>query len=132
MLCGNGPATNHFVLSEVRVNPASEDLVLYKWDGVSLTVKNVDYFVWGASMLVRSDKTGCAGYLADTPAASQQSMSAATTVSTDHQRAGFGERGEPTAGGNGLTGHNETAENLAVNWIVDVPGPRKKTDGGYP
>ena len=104
----------------VKLDNVAETLVMFYWDGASTEVKDVEYLIWGTDSTTATaymlDKTGMAGYLADTPVTSQSYM----TTHLD----GFKlirnslEGTEATSGGNGLTGHDETSENLADTWSV--------------
>ena len=107
----------------VKLDNVAETLVLFSWDGTSTTVKDVEYLIWGtdnaSAGVYMLDKSGVAGYLADTPVTSQSYM----TTHTD----GFKlirnslEGTETSSGGNGITGHDETSENLAHTWsVVDL------------
>ncbi len=107
----------------VKLDNVAETLVLFSWDGTSTTVKDVEYLIWGtdnaSAGVYMLDKSGVAGYLADTPVTSQSYM----TTHTD----GFKlirnslEGTETSSGGNGITGHDETSENLADTWsVVDL------------
>lgn len=94
---------------------SAETLVLFYWDGSSATVKDVDYLLWG-SRLCAVDKSGVSGYNPDTPVSSQQFMP--IHASGERLQRISDEGGEITAGGNGLTGHDETSENLNQTWQV--------------
>jgi hypothetical protein len=39
---------------------------------------------------------------------------------------------ERKTGGNGLTGHDETSEDLDVSWALQAPTPRAQTNGAVP
>jgi hypothetical protein len=113
---GLGGGTNVPALSEV-----AESLILYTWDGASDLVQDLDYLTWGTNTSVRIDKTGVtigAGtYLADTPIASQVPVAAAAHNDGDSfMRVSADEGTETLTGGNGLTGHDETSENLNATW----------------
>jgi hypothetical protein len=101
---------------------SNETLVLFYWDGSSATVKDVDYVIWG-SKLCALDKSGVSGYSADTPVASQ--VYAPTHQDGQKLQRISGEGAEPSSGGNGLTGHNETGENLNATWQVVSVGHTK-------
>lgn len=98
-----------------KVDNIAESLILFYWDGSSATVKDVDYLVWGDTTYA-IDKSGVSGYQNDTPAASQSLM----PVHVDGQKLiRVSDEGTETAsGGNGITGHDETSENLATTWMV--------------
>ena len=111
-----------------------DSIVLYTWDGHSDLVQDIDYLFYGTDTRVRVDKTGVSidgidvdeapsTYLADTPIASQhRALAAAPTFGHSLQRLTFAETGETTTGGNGITGHDETSEDLAASW-QDSPVP---------
>lgn len=100
----------------------SDDLVLFTWDGNAATVKDVDYIVWGSSETYRTNKSQVAGYLSDTPVG-QQSPLAGSPGTDSYQRLCLNERSEKKTGGNGITGHDETSEDLEWSWTVAVPTP---------
>ncbi len=96
----------------------AEMLMLFHWDGSSSTVEDVDYLLWGDNSHA-IDKSAVSGYASDTPAASQAYLTphdegfAFTRVSST-------ESGETASGGNGITGHDETSENLNTSWVTDI------------
>lgn len=101
---------------------SQETLVLFAWDGSSETVQDVDYLLWGG-LQYAIDKTGVTGYLPDTPV-DQQAFMPAHGVDQKLQRTG-GEGNEVQSGGNGITGHDETSENLNETWqIVSIGNTR--------
>ena len=101
---------------------AAETLVLFYWDGSSATVKDVDYILWG-SLICAVDKSGIAGYQSDTPV-EQQTFTSTHQDGQKLQRISD-EGSEPSSGGNGITGHNETGENLDDTWQVVAVGNTK-------
>ena len=115
-----------------NLSDASESLVLYTWNGTSDLVQDLDFAFWGASTSVLFDKTGVTvgtgTYQADTAVASQQAISAATlTLGQSYMRDDAGEGTEKTSGGNGLTGHDETSENLGTTWgVAPVQAPARQ------
>ena len=116
-----GGGSNVPALSDV-----SESIVLYQWDGVSPLVQDIDYVAWGTNTSSRVDKTGITvggqAYQPDTAVASQV-MVAAAGPAFGHvfKRVSADEGTETLVGGNGVTGHNETSENLSTTW-ADVTG----------
>ena len=99
-----------------KLDNVAETLILFKWDGSSATVQDVDYVLWGSNAYA-IDKNGVAGYAADTPVGSQDYM----PIHLDEQkliRVSETEGTETTSGGNGITGHDETSENLSTTWSV--------------
>lgn len=108
----------------------AESLVLYRWDGASDLVQDVDFVRWGAltTTNILFDKTGVtvggSTYLADTPPASQQTISTTTLAfGNAYTRLSADEGTEATSGGNGLTGHNETSENFPATWQTVAQNP---------
>jgi hypothetical protein len=105
-----------------------ESLVLYRWNGSSELVQDADYIRWGSGTTVCIDKTGIGVgsslYLADTPVASQVAVSvSALTPPNAYSRLSADEGTEVLASGNGVTGHNETSENLSATWRTAVQAP---------
>jgi len=111
-----------------------EVVILYTWDGVSDLVQDIDYGLWGdAAEAV--DKTGvsvdgpdadavASTYLADTAIAIQDVVSGGSHASGDSfQRVDFTEGVETQSGGNGLTGSDETSEDLSVTWELAEATP---------
>ena len=94
----------------------AEILILFEWDGSASTVQDIDYFLWGDNSHA-IDKTGLSGYSADTPVAQQVFLPAHGDDST-YVRVDLNESGETTSGGNGITGHDETSEDLAAAWGI--------------
>lgn len=91
-----------------------EMLVLFVWTGVAGDlVEDVDYLTWGTTFddASRVDKTAIAGYAADTARAAQTGA-IAPVLNESIGRCGAIETGEPSASGNGLSGHDETGERL--------------------
>jgi hypothetical protein len=127
------------------LSSTSESVVLFRWDGQSDLVEDLDYALWGSSLLVRVTKTGVridgpdadadsTGYLADTDLGTQRTIS--TTTPNVHafgnslQRHSADEGTEVATGGNGQPGldgqpgHDETSEQLNSTWsatMVDTP-----------
>ena len=103
----------------------AETLVLFYWDGSSPTVKDVDYLIWG-NLSHAVVKTDVAGYAPDTPVSWQKF---ATVHGVDQKMIHSDEGSEPTSGGNGITGHDETGEPLDITWEVVDKGESKPTVG---
>jgi MYXO-CTERM domain-containing protein len=116
-----------------------EDIVLFRWDGVSDLVQDVDHVCWittGALI----DKSGVTidGPDADT-AASAYLVDAGTAFAAPDspggstiQRVHALETGEITGGGNGITGHDESSEDWSSSFVVANPTPGRfliTTDG---
>jgi hypothetical protein len=115
--------------------PNGEELVLFQWDGVAPVVEDVDYLIWGSRLDQRTDKTAVTGYQADTPIASQQPLAGATSnpaTGQSFQRICMNEGTETKSGGNGITAHNETGENLSTTWVVAPITLKAGTVGAIP
>jgi len=111
------------VSPNVKLENTAESLILFTWDGVAATVKDVEILVWGTDQTTAAayaiDKTGVAGYLPDTPIDQQSFM---PTHADGYKLIRNGDEGtETTTVGNGITGHDETSEDLADTWsVVDL------------
>ncbi|MEM9553937.1 MAG: lamin tail domain-containing protein [Acidobacteriota bacterium] len=106
---------------------SGEVVILYTWDGQSDLVQDLDYLLWG-DRAEAVDKTGVAidgpdgdmatsTYLADTATGSQDVVSSGAHSGGDaYVRTDFTEGNETLTGGNGLTGHDETSEDVSATW----------------
>ena len=99
------------------LNNDTEMLMLFKWDGSNDIVQDVDYFIWGNTN-EGIDKTGVSSYFDDTPLNSQDYYYSHSQDSTYVRSSLNSEGTEVSSGGNGITGHNETSENLSDTWSV--------------
>lgn len=133
--------------SSPTISNDGEMIMLFYWDGSSDLVKDVDYVIWGDKAEF-VDKTGVSidgpdpgskpsTYSADTDSASQAIVDPDGGGGYPHgsgktaQRAGTTEASETLIGGNGITGHDETSEDMSVSggsWTVDTTA----TPGGPP
>ena len=105
-----------------------EMVVLFRWDGKSSTVEDIDYLTWGTAFedATRADKTTVPGYAPDTPRAQQKPASAAPQ-GMSIERCNADEPGEKTSGGNGITGHDETSEDFGAAFAKpSTPSPGLK------
>ncbi|MCF7808121.1 MAG: lamin tail domain-containing protein [Candidatus Marinimicrobia bacterium] len=107
----------------VKLENTAEGLILFYWDGSAATVQDVEYLIWGTDSSTASaymiDKSGVSGYLADTPVSSQSYMP--THFDGAKLIRNSDEGVETTSGGNGITGHDETSEDLSATWsVVDL------------
>jgi uncharacterized protein len=126
---------NGFIGSAPGLTNGAEVVMLFHWTGGSDLVQDVDYALWGDDATRRVEKTGISldgpdsdtspsPYSTDTAAASQISIAASTHPSgSSWQRVDFDEGSEVLTGGNGITGHNETSENLDVTWAAATCSP---------
>jgi Cu/Zn superoxide dismutase len=117
------------VRANAGLTNAGETIVFFTWDGASDLVQDVDYVVWG-NKTAAVDKSGleidgpdadtsASTYRNDTPVANQTVVNADNDGDSEPHNLGESaqrvrlEAGETLTGGNGLTGHNETSENLS-------------------
>jgi hypothetical protein len=114
-----------------------EMIMLYYWDGMSDLVGDVDYVLYNSASPTPNDEavdksgvtidgpdpdTTGSTYLNDTPLANQLSaLSPTSGFST--QRFDYTEGAQVMSGGNGVTGSDETSEDMNNTWVVDVPTP---------
>ena len=139
------------VTSNAGITNGSESIVLFRWDGASDLVQDVDYVVWGSGTITAAvNKTGLkidgpdadsdsSTYKNDTPPANQTVVNADNDGGSQPHTTGSSaarnapEAGETLSGGNGITGHDETSENFSFaggSWTVnDVPTPGSVPDG---
>jgi hypothetical protein len=120
--------TNGAIGANVGFSNDREMLVIFKWDGAAATVKDVDYVTWGGQFdsETRIDKTGVAGYVADTKA-DAQSPAPAPGNFLSIERCSKSEQGEKKTGGNGIDGHDETSEPFGSNFVIQLtPTPGVK------
>jgi hypothetical protein len=123
------------IATNSTLSNAGEVVIFYHWDGQSDLVQDIDYVVWG-DKAEAVDKTGVSidgpdpgsdpsTYLDDTSIQNQISVSGADPHSAGQsvQRTDLIENAEVQNGGNGITGHNETSEDLATSFHVGTPNP---------
>ncbi|MCB9068050.1 MAG: choice-of-anchor J domain-containing protein [Calditrichae bacterium] len=116
---------------------SDEVIVLYYWDGLSDLVQDVDYIIYegsGGSINEQVDKSGVSidgpdadnsptAYLDDTPIAVQVSAPGPETGFAAH-RIDFTEGTQNSGNGNGISGADETSEDLNNTFIADrAPTP---------
>lgn len=120
---------------------SGEVIILYYWDGQSDLVQDVDYVVWG-DKVEAVDKTGVSidgpdadsepsTYLPDTPIDEQHVVNADNDDDPNPHDDGMSaqrrlnvEDVENWLGGNGITGHDETSEDLSWRggiWSINEP-----------
>ncbi len=126
-----------------EISRTSEMLILFEWDGVSDLVRDVDYFIWGTGTSTFTDKSGVSidgpdsdtnmsSFLNDTPVDSQNAPTA-PAFGKSLERAGITESAETAAGGNGISGHDETSEDITTSFIInDTPTPGQFSPLGPP
>ncbi|MCB9068570.1 MAG: lamin tail domain-containing protein [Calditrichae bacterium] len=129
------------IAANATLSNAGEIVILYSWDGQSDLVQDVDYVVWGDKDEA-VDKTGVSidgpdadttpsTYLADTGTAAQISIvnGQPHDFGESTQRTTLIENGETASGGNGITGNNETSEDLATSFSAATPNPGSGPSG---
>lgn len=121
---------------------AGEVVVLFRWDGQSDLVKDVDLLLVGVPTVANAlvDKSGVAidgpdagvtatAYAADARTVPMQSAAPASGKSTKRLSIESGHETQ-TGGGNGLSGDDETSEDTAATW--DSTGFGNPTPGVVP
>ena len=126
--CNDGGLGGFGYLTSVA--SGGEDLVLFKWASADATVKDIDYVVWGTAAHI--SKTGVSGYVNDTAVGSQKTLPGAPSNSQSFQRICMNEGTQTRTGGNGITGGDETSENLDQTFVVRDPTPKAATAGATP
>jgi hypothetical protein len=110
-----------------------EVLVLFRWDGNTDLVTDIDYVGWGSPSVTTAsvDKSGqvvlISTYLNETPINVQSYASAPGNGSSIH-RCDTAESTEIKTGSNGTSGHDEMSEDLAVAFTPETMPSR----GGPP
>lgn len=109
-----------------------EMVVLFRWDGAATKVEDVDYVTWGTNFddNTRIDKSGVAGYKPDTARTAQKpanpGMAGDGGASLAIERCAL-DKSEKLSGGNGVTGHDETSEDLGSSFkSTAAPSPGTK------
>lgn len=130
--------------SQAGLTDAGELLMLFTWDGSSDLVKDVDYVVWkgSAATAVFKSPTICVDgpdsdtttscFLADTDPTAQSFLVPAQQGGSLH-RCNYLEGTETKAGGNGVTGHDETSEpfdGVGATWLRNPKTLKYRTPGG--
>ena len=116
----------------------AEVVILYYWDGESDLVTDLDYALWGDKDEA-VDKTGVSidgpdadatdsSYLLDTPVASQDIIAGGAHASGNSwQRDDLTEGAETETGGNGVSGDDETSEDLSNTWCDSPATPGEES-----
>jgi hypothetical protein len=116
------------IMDTSNISNDREMVVLFTWSGsTSELLEDVDYVTWGTMFEpgTRADKSAVAGYQPDTPV-DMQSPASAPAPGTSIERCAI-ETGETTSGGNGITDHDETSEDLGASFVVQAaPTPGVK------
>ncbi len=127
-------ATAGSINNQGGLSDSGEVAILYRWDGMSDLVTDLDYVIWGDTAEA-VDKTGVSidgpdagsdtsAYLADTAIISQTLVTASTHASgKSWQRKDLSEGAEVKFGGNGAAGHNETSEDLNNTFCESAATP---------
>lgn len=118
---------------------SGESVVLFHWDGQTDLVQDVDYVFFGSAASVGSynlqwDKSGVSvdgpdadttptAYLNETPIAQQGEAPTASAPNNAIQRVSFTEGTETQNAGNGITGHDETSEDVGTTFQTGIPTP---------
>ena len=122
----NAPAMTGEAGASAGLTNSDEMLVLFIWNSPSNLVGDSDYLLYGTTDNAM-DKTGVmvggSTYANETAAGSQDPATAPPSESS-LARCNFDEGLETFIGGNGMTGHDETSENLSTTFqVVSPPTP---------
>ncbi|MCA9751077.1 MAG: Ig-like domain-containing protein [Gemmatimonadetes bacterium] len=108
-----------------------EVLILFRWDGDSELVEDVDIVQWSDSGPVGTGnntispcKTGItvgASTYRDDTLPGQQEVVLPHEFGFTNSRFAYEETGETLTGGNGVTGHDETSEPYSTTWVRSSP-----------
>jgi hypothetical protein len=112
------PRPNDSITDISGLSDSREMMVLFTWDGdPTHLLQDVDYATWGPDFEAgtRADKTMVAGYQPDT-APDMQKPAAEPDPNQSIERCQI-DSGETLAGGNGITGHDETSEDLGASFV---------------
>ena len=108
------------------ITDSGEIMVLFYWDGDDL-VKDVDYLVWGDKDEA-CDKSGVtvgsSTFQNDTAVGDQE---VPPGDGKSYQRVDLTEGNETETGGNGISGNDETSEDVSQTWKTDTPTPGAAT-----
>lgn len=123
--------SNGFAGSSAGLTNSGETVTLFSYDDVSDSEDlcyDIDYAVWGDDPGEFVDKTGItinsSTYLNDTPEGSQDAIYyTGHAYGNTFQRIDIWEGTETPTGGNGITGNDETSENLSATWFEATPTP---------
>ena len=109
--------------SSAGLDNSQEMLVLFYWDGVSSTIQDVDYFLWGSTLRGFS-KTTDEGYAYNDTSIENQifirNYGASAYADSVYVRNSIDEINENQNQGNGITGHDETSEDLSSSWDIQA------------
>jgi hypothetical protein len=122
---------NGFAGSGPGLTNSGETVTMFWYDDTSDSddlCYDIDYAVWGDDVGEFVDKSNIiintSTYLNDTPEASQDAIYyTGHNYGMTFQRVDMDEGTEILTGGNGVTGNNETSENLSVTWLEGEPTP---------
>jgi Lamin Tail Domain len=122
------PANGGLDEGPVGFSDSREMVVLFRWDGTpGSLVQDVDYLTWGPTFEAgtRADKTGVGAYLADTsPDLQKPALEPPPLQSIERCVV---EGAETASGGNGISGHDETSEDLGAAFLIQItPSPGVK------
>jgi hypothetical protein len=115
-----------------RLTDGGASVILFNWDGASGLVSDVDIMVTGAPSMtnVLINKSGVMqlGATYATDANTIPAQAAAPGIGQSTKRIA-NEAGHEAAGGNGITGHDETSEHTELTWDTSFGAP---TPGAVP
>lgn len=112
------------LVSEPSLNNLGESLVLFHWVEGHDLVTDIDIFLWGAGGPYTIDKTGRtvggSTYLPDQPA---PPFATIPDYGWSYNRVDLAEGDQLTSGSNGVDGRDETSENFAATFEIQLRNP---------
>lgn len=120
------PDMGGVISGSAGLSNTAEMVVLFSWDGATEYIGDHDYLLYGSASKAM-DKSGVLSGVhvySDEIDPSIQSFAPAPPDGRSLVRCDFTEGTEDPLGGNGVTGHDETSENMSVTFRVsDTPTP---------
>ncbi len=123
----NAPAMLGDAVLGSKIDNEKAMIVLFRWDGQTDLVDDLDYFLYGTDTSEAMDKTGeqvgSSTYQPETPPANQIAVQSPGKNKALY-RCDTAETTETLTGGNGVSGHDETSEDMSYAFRqVDAPTP---------
>ncbi|SVC08281.1 uncharacterized protein METZ01_LOCUS261135, partial [marine metagenome] len=111
----------HIGFGNDKIEETAEIIILFYWDGESELIKDVDYFSWSSLEGINLNginKSGISNYQDDTSIENQFYYTEKSLSYHAYSRIDMEESTETQVNGNGITGHDETSENLRDSWKI--------------
>jgi len=109
------------------ITNGGEGVVLFHWNGTDNVVQDVDLMNAGVPTALSEivDKTGIAGYLQDAHTMPYQDQTPPAGYGFSTKRIQLEGANEISSRGNGITGNDETSEDISITWdqVYTAPTP---------